>query len=74
MNPYSFRCTPCPSRGILVKQRRVVGILKDDRIATLEEFLSKILRDKVREVCIDMIHNLSSGWTTQIVMQFISPG
>jgi transposase len=37
-----------------VKQRKVVGILKDDRIATLKEFLSKMPKDKVREVCIDM--------------------
>ena len=37
-----------------VKQRRVLGILRDDRIATLKKFLSKIPGDKVREVCIDM--------------------
>jgi len=37
-----------------VKQRRVLRILRDDRIATLKKFLSKIPRDKVREVCIDM--------------------
>ncbi len=37
-----------------VKQRRVLGILRDDRIATLKRFLSKIPGDKVREVCIDM--------------------
>jgi transposase len=33
-----------------VKQRKVVGILKDDRIATLKEFLGKIPKDKVKEV------------------------
>ena len=37
-----------------VKQRRVLGILRDDRIATLKKFLSKIPGDKVKEVCIDM--------------------
>ncbi len=37
-----------------VKKRRVLGILKDDRIATLKKFLDKIPKDKVREVCIDM--------------------
>lgn len=37
-----------------VKKRRVVGILRDDRIASLKRFLSKIPRDKVKEVCIDM--------------------
>jgi len=37
-----------------VKARKVLGILRDDRIATLKKFLSKIPRDKVKEVCIDM--------------------
>ena len=37
-----------------VKQRRVLGILRDDRIATLNKFLGKIPGDKVKEVCIDM--------------------
>jgi hypothetical protein len=42
-----------------IKQRKVVGILRDDRITTLKEFLSKILRDKARgEVCIDMKERL----------------
>jgi transposase len=41
-----------------VRQRKVVGILRDDRIATLEEFLSKIPRDKVKEVCIDIKEGL----------------
>ncbi len=31
-----------------VKQRRVLGILRDDRIATLKKFLSKVPRDKVK--------------------------
>ena len=30
-----------------VKKRKVLGILKDDRIATLKNFLSKIPGDKV---------------------------
>ena len=37
-----------------VKKRRMLGILSDDRVATLKMFLSKIPKDKVREVCIDM--------------------
>ena len=37
-----------------VKQKRVLGILRDDRIATLKRFLSRIPRDRVKEVCIDM--------------------
>ncbi len=32
----------------------MLGILRDDRIATLKKFLSKVPRNKVKEVCIDM--------------------
>ena len=41
-----------------VKKRRVLGVLGDDRIATLKGFLNKIPRDKVKEVCIDMKESL----------------
>ena len=41
-----------------VKKRRVLSILKDDRIATLKAFLIKIPKDKVKEVCIDMKEGL----------------
>ena len=41
-----------------VKQRKVVGILRDDHIATLKKFLTKIPRDKVKEVCIDIKEGL----------------
>ena len=41
-----------------VKKRKVLGILRDDRIATLKNFLTKIPKDKVREVCIDMKESL----------------
>jgi len=41
-----------------VKKRRVLRILKDDRIATLKAFLIKIPKDKVKEVCIDMKEGL----------------
>jgi len=37
-----------------MKAKRVLGVLKDDRSSTLEEFLKKIPAYKVREVCIDM--------------------
>ena len=37
-----------------VRAKRVLGILKDDRLSTLEEFLKKIPPHKVKEVCIDM--------------------
>ena len=33
-----------------VKKRKVLGILRDDRIATSKNFLTKILEDRVREV------------------------
>jgi transposase len=41
-----------------IKQRKMVGILRDDRIATLKKFLANIPRDKVKEVCIDMKEGL----------------
>lgn len=41
-----------------VRAKRVLGILKDDRIATLKEFLSKIPEGRVREICIDMKESL----------------
>jgi transposase len=37
-----------------VKRRKVIAILKDDRMATLKRFLGKVPPDKVKEVCIDM--------------------
>ena len=37
-----------------VMERRMLGILRDDRIDTLKRFLRKIPADKVKEVCIDM--------------------
>lgn len=37
-----------------VKAKKVLEILKDDRVATLEAFLSEIPAHKVKEVCIDM--------------------
>jgi transposase len=37
-----------------VKAKRVLGILKDDRLSNLEEFLRKIPSQRVKEVCIDM--------------------
>jgi len=37
-----------------VKAKKVLEVLKDDRLATLEAFLSEIPAHKVKEVCIDM--------------------
>jgi transposase len=36
----------------------MLGVLRDDRIATLKKFLSKVPRYNVREVCIDMKEGL----------------
>jgi len=41
-----------------VKKRKMIGILRDDRIATLKKFLSKVPRNKVKEVCSDMKEGL----------------
>ena len=41
-----------------VRAKRVLGILKDDRIATLKNFLTKIPGNRIREVCIDMKESL----------------
>jgi transposase len=41
-----------------VKRRKVLGVLRDDRIATLKTFLRKIPQNKVKEVCIDMKESL----------------
>ncbi|GAI45479.1 unnamed protein product, partial [marine sediment metagenome] len=41
-----------------VKNRKMLAILRDDRVATLKGFLNKIPRDKVKEVCIDMKESL----------------
>ena len=54
IDEHSFRHQELVHTITEVKQRKVVGILRDDRIATLKKFLIKIPRDKVKEVCIDM--------------------
>jgi transposase len=58
IDEHSFRHQELVHTVTEVKQRRVLGILKDDRIATLKKFLAKIPTDKVREVCIDMKEEL----------------
>jgi len=58
IDEHSFRRQELVHTVTEVKKRRVLGILRDDRIATLKEFLSKIPKDKVREVCIDMKEGL----------------
>jgi len=54
IDEHSFRHQELVHTVTEVKKRKVLGILKDDRIATLKRFLSKIPSDKVKEVCIDM--------------------
>ncbi len=54
IDEHSFRHQELVHTITEVKQRKVVGILRDDRIATLKKFLTKIPRDKVKEVCLDM--------------------
>ena len=50
IDEHSFRHQELVHTVTEVKQRKVLGILRDDRIATLKKFLSKIPGDKVREV------------------------
>lgn len=58
IDEHSFRHQELVHTVTEVKKRRVLGILRNDRIATLKEFLSKIPEDKVKEVCIDMKEGL----------------
>jgi len=58
IDEHSFRHQELVHTVTEVKQRKMLGILRDDRIATLKKFLSKVPRDKVREVCIDMKEGL----------------
>lgn len=58
IDEHSFRHQELVHTVTEVKKRRVLGILRDDRIATLKKFLSKIPRDRVKEVCIDMKEGL----------------
>ena len=52
IDEHSFRHQELVHTVTEVKKRKVLGILRDDRIATLKKFLSKIPNDKVKEVCI----------------------
>ncbi|MCL0091790.1 transposase [Dehalococcoidales bacterium] len=46
IDEHSFRHQELVHTVTEVKQRKVLGILRDDRLATLKKFLSKIRRDK----------------------------
>jgi transposase len=58
IDEHSFRHQELVHTVTEIKKKHVVGILRDDRIATLKQFLSKIPGDKVKEVCIDMKESL----------------
>ena len=58
IDEHSFRHQDMVYTVTDVKKRKMLGILRDDGIATLEVLLNKIPRDKVREVCIDMKESL----------------
>jgi len=54
IDEHSFRHQELVHTVTEVKKRKMLGVLRDDRIATLKKFLSKVPRSKVKEVCIDM--------------------
>jgi len=58
IDEHSFRHQDLVYTVTEVKQRKMIGVLRDDRIATLREFLSNIPQDKVKEVCIDLKQSL----------------
>jgi len=58
IDEHSFRHHELVHTVTEVKKRRVLGVLRDDRIATLKSFLNKLPGDKVKEVCIDMKEGL----------------
>ncbi len=58
IDEHSFRHQDMVYTVTDVGKRKMLEILRDDRIATLQVFLNKIPRDKVREVCIDMKESL----------------
>jgi transposase len=58
IDEHSFRHQDMVHTVTEVKKRKVLGILRDDRVATLKMFLKKIPQDKVKEVCIDMKESL----------------
>jgi transposase len=58
IDEHSFRHQDLVHTVTEVKQRKMLGVLKDDRIATLRGFLSNVPKDKVKEVCIDLKESL----------------
>jgi len=58
IDEHSFRHHDMVHTITEVKKRKMLGILSDDRIATLKMFLKKIPHDRVKELCIDMKESL----------------
>jgi transposase len=58
IDEHSFRHQDMVHTVTGVKKRKVLGILRDDRIATLKVFLKNIPQERVKELCIDMKESL----------------
>ena len=58
IDEHSFRRQDMVYTVTEVKKKKMLGILSNDRIATLKMFLRKVPQDKVKEVCIDMKESL----------------
>ena len=58
IDEHSFRRQDMVHTVTEVKKKKMLGILSDDRIATLKMFLRNVPQDKVKEVCIDMKESL----------------
>jgi transposase len=61
VDEHSFRRQELVHTVTEVKQRKALGVLRDDRVATLKKLLTKIPRDKVKEVCIDIKDGLRNA-------------
>jgi len=58
IDEHSFRHQDMVHTVTEVRKRKVLGILRDDRIATLKMFLKNIPQERVKELCIDMKESL----------------
>ena len=58
IDEHSFRHQDLVHTVTEVRERKMLGVLRDDRIATLRGFLSNVPKDKVKEVCIDLKESL----------------
>jgi transposase len=58
IDEHSFRRQDMVHTITEVKKKKMLGILRHDRIATVKIFLRKIPQEKVKEICIDMKESL----------------